>query len=139
MNTFTPGPWGFDAEVGTVEHESGMLICTLSTSDGFPCLTEDEDKSEEEVRAEVDAECKANGHLIAAAPELLEALGPFARLANIILAEAPPDAKTVVLFTSAAGEKFALRLDQLRSAQAAIAKANPPALAPVELHSNEAV
>lgn len=58
----TPTPW--HEEGGTIEHESGMLICTMSSAEDFPCLTEDENKTEAEVRAEVDAECKANAAFI---------------------------------------------------------------------------
>ncbi len=47
-----------------------------------------------------------------------EALKPFAKLGGIILAEAPADAKTIVAFTSASGEKFALQLDYFRAARA---------------------
>lgn len=49
-----------------------------------------------------------------------EALKPFARLGDIILAEAPADAKTVVVFTSASGEKFSLQLDQFRAARSTL-------------------
>jgi hypothetical protein len=41
---------------------------------------------------------------------------PFAKLGAIILAEAPPAAKTIVMFTSASGEKFSMQLDYFRDA-----------------------
>lgn len=69
----TPGPWHVEDD-GSVQHESGMVICVPSYAEDFPCLTEDEDKTEDEVRAEVDAECAANARLIAAAPDLLAML-----------------------------------------------------------------
>lgn len=69
----TPGPWHVEDD-GTVQHQGGMVICVPSYAEDFPCLTEDEGHSEEEVRAEVDAECDANAVLIAAAPDLLSAL-----------------------------------------------------------------
>ena len=53
---------------------------------------------------------------------LEEALEPFDRLGQIILAEAPPEAQTVVCFTSASGEKFAMQLDYFRAARARLAK-----------------
>ncbi len=65
----------------------------------------------------------ANARLIAAAPELVEALKPFDRLGAIILAEAPPEARTVVVFTSATGEKFSMELDYFRRARAALSRA----------------
>jgi hypothetical protein len=49
---------------------------------------------------------------------LFEALRPFGKLGSIILAEAPPEAKTIVMFTSASGEKFSMQLDYFRKATA---------------------
>jgi hypothetical protein len=50
------------------------------------------------------------------------ALKPFAKLGNIILAEAPAEAKTIVGFTSASGERFSMQLDYFRAAIAALEK-----------------
>jgi hypothetical protein len=47
------------------------------------------------------------------------AVRPFAKLGAIILAEAPPEAKTIVMFTSASGEKFSMQLDYFRTAMSA--------------------
>ena len=49
---------------------------------------------------------------------LTDALAPFAKLGSIILAEAPSEAETIVLFTSVTGEKFSMRLDYFRAARA---------------------
>src|SRR5258707_9604626 len=69
----TPGPWGqIDNEIQNAT--SGMVICTVTTSDDFPCITDDEDQSEVEARAKVDLECAENARLIAAAPDLLAVL-----------------------------------------------------------------
>lgn len=56
---------------------------------------------------------------------LRAALGPFANLGAVILAEAPPEAETVPVFKSASGETFALRLDDFRDAIAAILSLEP--------------
>ena len=47
-------------------------------------------------------------------------LEPFAKLGDIILAEAPPEARTVLAFTSETGEKFTMKLDYFRAARAAL-------------------
>lgn len=59
----TPGPWEIDWNISRLDiHASGQLVATLrrSTKDGAPTYD--------------DAEAKANAGLIAAAPDLLEAL-----------------------------------------------------------------
>lgn len=68
----TPGPWSaeFDADDPelpiNIEKDGGAIACVYNLDD-FPCvLKEDESR--------VSAEAKANANLIAAAPELLEAL-----------------------------------------------------------------
>jgi hypothetical protein len=69
--THTPGPW----EVGehdpdqsiSIEYE-GAQIGQVYNSEDFPCLSEDDEI------ARCQAEAEANAHLIAAAPDLLDAL-----------------------------------------------------------------
>lgn len=59
----TPGPWSIDWNISRLDiHAGGRLVATLrrSTRDGPPTYD--------------DAEAKANARLIAAAPEMLEAL-----------------------------------------------------------------
>lgn len=63
----TPEPWVVDEDGTVTQADSGAHIAVVSQEDDFPCLEEDE-------REEARAECKANARLIAAAPELLEAL-----------------------------------------------------------------
>lgn len=70
--THTPGPWEQDDNiVGAAE--GGMHICTVTSSDDFPCITDDDEQTEAEARAAVDIECACNARLIAAAPDLLAA------------------------------------------------------------------
>jgi hypothetical protein len=61
----TPGPWKFDTDENAI-YSDGQQIASICTSDDFPCLADEQ-------RAEVDADGRANGLLIAAAPKLLEA------------------------------------------------------------------
>lgn len=65
----TPGPWAFDGD-NAVMADVGANICTVSMAGDFPCIDDDEGDN----RINVDIECTANARLIAAAPELLEAL-----------------------------------------------------------------
>lgn len=67
---FTPGPWTqVDNEIQ--QAESGMVICTCTTSDDFPCITEDEEQSEAEARAQVDLECTENAKAIRNIPVMI--------------------------------------------------------------------
>lgn len=59
----TAGPWEFDPEDGYVTLGTA-LICRVIQSDDFPCVDE---------TPELESECQANGYLVSAAPELLEA------------------------------------------------------------------
>lgn len=80
LPTHTPGPWAVNDS--DIEHaESGMSICTVRSSEDFPCITGDEGKTEDEARRDVDAECAANRFLICAAPDM------FAALDNIVTSE----------------------------------------------------
>jgi hypothetical protein len=73
---------------------------------------------------------KANAALIAAAPDLLDGCNALLGLIQLITGrdDLPPAIREAL--------ETSHRVDE---AKAAIAKALPPALAPVELHSNEAV
>lgn len=67
MSKHTPGPWTFDDDAGI--YADGVAIAQVYGPDDFACFspnTEDEQKQAE-------TNCEANGHLIAAAPDLLEA------------------------------------------------------------------
>lgn len=69
----TPGPWEQDDNiVGAAD--GGMHICTVTSSDDFPCITDDDEQTEAEARAAVDLECACNARLIAAAPDMDSAL-----------------------------------------------------------------
>lgn len=91
----TPGPWEFDGD-NAVMAEVGAHICTVSMGDDFPCLEDDQ-------RANAEAECKANANLIAAAPELLEALK--------------------ALLDQLVGDEFADDISSVVSARSAVSKA----------------
>ena len=70
---FTPGPWAFDDDDElVVSAVSATMIARAFSSADFPCLEDDE-------RDAVEAECRANASLIAAAPELYEALALVCR------------------------------------------------------------
>ena len=58
----TPGPWEVDKETGEIIARESVLGIIYGADD-FPCCEED-----------IDEECRANAYLIAAAPDLLEAL-----------------------------------------------------------------
>jgi len=78
MEKFTPGPWRYgEDQVGTKRVFSGdyEIVRALSTH-GYGNRLSREERD-------------ANATLIAAAPELVEALKPFARIAEI-MGEAPP-------------------------------------------------
>ncbi|WP_113132733.1 hypothetical protein [Rhizobiales bacterium] len=106
----TPGPWAFDDD-NAVMADVGAHICTVSMADDFPCIDDDEGDS----RTNVDIECKANARLIAAAPDLLEALVEILGPLNVC-----SDNQNV-------GDDVCLPVDmtmgELRKARAAIAKA----------------
>ena len=62
----TPGPWTFDHDSYTVE-SGGLIIASVCTVDDYSGL-------EEECKPQFAEECAANAVLIAAAPDLYEAL-----------------------------------------------------------------
>lgn len=62
MSKHTRGPWTVDLETGEIEAQ-GAVIGTIYGADDYPCCEED-----------IDEECKANARLIAAAPDMLQAL-----------------------------------------------------------------
>lgn len=64
MSKFTPGPWNFHAETGSIDTDEGYTICELAF--GFSSLD--------------DAELEQDGQLIAAAPALYEALKDVYRI-----------------------------------------------------------
>lgn len=56
----TPGPWRLEDD--QVVGEGGFVIATVSSADDFPCLGGGEEEEN------LDAECRANAALMAAAP-----------------------------------------------------------------------
>lgn len=74
----TPGPWEFHEDEMDIVAADGVSICHVLNSGDFPCITDDEHKSEEENRADADAECEANAKLIVSAPHILAVLGQIA-------------------------------------------------------------
>lgn len=63
---------------------------------------------------------EAMAQLLEEVERLRASLEVFAKLGEIILAECPPEAKTIVLFTSASGQMFSVKLDQFRAARTAL-------------------
>lgn len=57
--------------------------------------------------------------------ELMQALEPFAKLADVILSEAPAEADDIVLFTDCQRQPHAISMDQLRAASVALASSSP--------------
>jgi hypothetical protein len=57
--------------------------------------------------------------LVAERDEARKALKPFASLAAVVLAEAPPTADFIVVYTDSTGQQWAIRLDELRAAATA--------------------
>jgi hypothetical protein len=64
----TQGPWEFNADRDEMTvHVGGGIIASIFTPDDSPCF----DPETEEESEKVWQECIANGHLLAAAPQLL--------------------------------------------------------------------
>jgi hypothetical protein len=61
--THTPGPWEVNLETGEITANGPVVLGTIYGADDFPCNEND-----------ITEECNANARLIAAAPELLDAL-----------------------------------------------------------------
>lgn len=53
-------------------------------------------------------------------PDIIAALEPFAKLADIILSEAPAFAKDIALYTDCTGKMNKITMDQLRAVSAAL-------------------
>jgi hypothetical protein len=66
--THTPGPWAVDEDGEITGHEGGTAIGRVYMYADFPCL--DPDDVDQDV---FDAESQADGRLMAAAPDLLDA------------------------------------------------------------------
>ena len=82
--THTPGPWHYDrseyADWGWVRDGGGRMVAHVRSFTQLP-----NDTLAEHRRNKTDP-CAANAHLIASAPDLYEALEPFAKAAEIYLA-----------------------------------------------------
>jgi hypothetical protein len=99
MSKHTPGPW----ETGRAAwDEDGDVMYSLHG-----------------IKEATVADCR----LIAAAPDLLEALKPFEDLAQAILSESPAEATYFSVFQDCEGVSHRIDLDELRAVSAAIAKA----------------
>ena len=66
MSNHTPGPWALDEDSYTIE-SGGLIIASV-------CTVDDYSGAEEEYKPQLAKECAANATLIAAAPDLYEAL-----------------------------------------------------------------
>ncbi len=69
MSKHTPGAWVDDDFL--IMAEDGTQIANVSSIDDFPCIDED---NEPHLVNQIAEECEANVRLIAAAPDLLNAL-----------------------------------------------------------------
>lgn len=67
ITAFTPGPWNLDEDDFSIMAEVGAHIARVTDIGDLPCVdTDDEEK--------VQNECLANARLLAASPDLYEAL-----------------------------------------------------------------
>jgi hypothetical protein len=69
MSKFTKGPWNLGAEDLEVFEKDGGMICVVRHPQDSPCIDVGDDGYAEAAEA-----CEANANLIAAAPEMYEAL-----------------------------------------------------------------
>ena len=67
MGKHTPGPWTLDEDTYTITSDSGLTIAYVSTVDDYS-------GAEEEYKPQLAEECSGNARLIAAAPDLYDAL-----------------------------------------------------------------
>ena len=104
MSKNTPAPWHWNGS-SLVSGKHGYYLMHTEECPGLGHAAE------------------ANKRLIAAAPELLEALKPFKDLAHAILAESPADATYFSIFQDCQGIAHRIDLDHLRAISCAIAKA----------------
>lgn len=111
----TPGPW----EVGDLD-PAGQRIVRQQHLEICTCWHHSV--------GSIEREMEANARLIAAAPDMLDALRPFAAYAALRDAVDPglPDDMPIIAYTSSLGrdaEKARITLGDLRKAVAIIAKA----------------
>lgn len=116
----TPGPWmaaaGPSSIVGwPVVGQMGRSICNLSWLGKKP------DYASDEVFAVYRAEVEANGKLIAAAPDMLDALDPFAVIASIIRPDLPDGTEIELRLNDQ--RIYVLDLGSLRAARKAYVQA----------------
>ena len=64
MSAATPGPWRFDSDFQEITSEDGLTSIALVADEDYHSV----------VRVPTEAECEANGRLLAAAPSLLYTL-----------------------------------------------------------------
>ena len=67
MSKHTPGPWTLDEDTYTIASSSSLIVASV-------CTVDDYSDPEEEYRAQLVEQCAANARLIAASPDLAEAL-----------------------------------------------------------------
>lgn len=70
MSEHTPGPWTYEDGEITSDVASGMVIARMITLDDLPCV----DREDQAGCDRVQRMCDANGHVMAAATELLALL-----------------------------------------------------------------
>lgn len=102
----TPGPWEAKTFVDNRKHGGDHHTFLITPQRGTYGTMFEEDAI-----------------LAASAPELLEALKPFASIAERILAEAPHETTEFCLFVDCEGCKHLVSLDGLRAAILSAAKA----------------
>lgn len=92
----TPAPWNVDLETGEIiagENGNYAVLGTIYSADDFPCNEND-----------IAEECKANARLIAAAPELLEALQALVDYHATDYDEIPEVEQAISVIKAATGE-----------------------------------
>jgi hypothetical protein len=119
MQKFTPGPWTL---CRTIDGEKTVAFHVAADPHGslHPVVEYREGK----VRAP--EEIEANARLISAAPEMYDALAPFAEFARVYLAQGPGGNRPTegaIYSISFAGGDAEITVEALQRALAALAKA----------------
>jgi hypothetical protein len=110
----TPGPWIAGSEgdaTGEIVGPHMVYVAAVATLVDFPCIEDDE-------RPTVEAECRANARLIAAAPEMYEALAHETELLEALILDLRHLPEPF-----SPGPRLGRMLDIAKAARAALAKA----------------
>jgi hypothetical protein len=117
----TPGPWTAGSEgdaTGEIVGPHMVYVASVATIVDFPCIEDDE-------RPAVEAECRANAALIAAAPELYEALRSESEMLEALILDLRHLPEPF-----SPGPRLGRMLDIAKAARAALAKAEGREVSP---------